>query len=150
VRSNAQLGTAEIWWAYATAAHAAMTVTANLNNPEAKSLTVMAFTGAANSLVGAASGAFNAASGAPTGTVVTTKANSMVVAVGTDWDSPRTMTPAAGQVIVNQFTPTQGDTYWVQRTNIVPAAGTSVTIRDTYGATMPDRWNLAVVEIRQQ
>jgi len=59
------------------------------------------------------------------------------------------MTPAAGQTIVNQFNPTVGDTYWTQRTNGIPAAGTSVTIRSTYGATMPDRWNLAAIEIRQ-
>ena len=72
-----------------------------------------------------------------------------MIGVGTDWDAPRVMTPAAGQTIVNQFTPTVGDTYWVQRTNPVPAAGTSVTISDTYGATMPDRWNLALIEIRK-
>jgi len=150
VRSNVQLGTAEIWWAFTTPAHAAMTVTANLNNPEAASLTVMAFTGAASSLVGAASGAFNGPSGAPTGTVTTTKPNSYVVAVGTDWDSPRNMNPAAGQVIVSQFNPTQGDTYWVQRTNPIGAAGTNVTIRSTYPGALTDRWNLAVVEIRQQ
>jgi beta-lactam-binding protein with PASTA domain/Ca2+-binding RTX toxin-like protein len=149
VRSNVQLGTAEIWWAFTTPAHASMTVTANLNNPEAASLTVMAFTGAASSLVGAASGAFNAASGAPTGSVVTTRNDSIVVGVGTDWDAPRVMAPFTGQVMVNQFNPTQGDTYWVQRTNSIPAAGTRITINDTYGTTMPDRWNLAVIEIRR-
>jgi hypothetical protein len=65
--------------------------------------------------------------------------------------APRVMTPATGQTIVNQFDPTVGDTYWVQRTtNAVGAAGTGVTIRSTYGATMPDRRNLAVIEIRRQ
>jgi len=150
VRSNAQLGTAEVWWAFAPTAHTGMTVTASLNNPVAASMTVMAFTGAASSLVGAANGVFSAASGAPTGTVVTTRPNSYVIGVGTDWDSPRVMSPAAGQVIVNQFNPTQGDTYWTQRTNPIGAAGTSVTIRSTYPGAMTDRWNLAVVEIRQQ
>ena len=149
VRSNGQLGTAEVWWAFTPAAHGIMTVRATLNNPEAASITVMAFTGAASSLVGAAAVAANAASGAPTATLVTTRANSLVIGVGTDWDAPRVMTPAAGQTIVNQFNPTVGDTYWVQRTGAIPAAGTSVTIRDTYGATMPDRWNLAAIEIRQ-
>jgi len=149
VRSNVQLGTAEVWWAFTPVAKSGMNVTATLNNPEAASLTVMAFTGAASSLVGAASVAANAPSGAPTATLVTSRAHSLVIGVGTDWDAPRVMTPAAGQTIVNQFNPTVGDTYWVQRTGDVPAAGTSVTIRDTYGAIMPDRWNLAAIEIRQ-
>ena len=149
VRSNAQLGTAEVWWAFTPVVRSGMNVTARLNNSVAASLTVMAFTNAASSLVGAAAVAANAASGAPSATLITTRADSYVIGVGTDWDAPRVMTPAAGQTIVNQFTPTVGDTYWVQRTNPVPAAGTSVTISDTYGATMPDRWNLALIEIRK-
>jgi len=150
VRSNVQLGTAEIWWASSPAAHAAMTVSATMNNiGQAASLTVMTFTGAASSLVGAASGAFNAASGAPLGTVVTTRPNSMVLAVGTDWDAPRTMIAGTGQVIVNQFNPTVGDTYWVQRSGIVGTANTSVSINDSYTTPLVDRWNLALVEIRQ-
>ncbi|HMC69149.1 MAG TPA: PASTA domain-containing protein, partial [Mycobacteriales bacterium] len=149
VRSNIQLGTSEIWWAFTPVAHVAMNVTATTNNPAASSMTVMAFTGAASSLVGAASVAANATSGAPSATLVTTRANSLVIGVGNDWDAPRVMTPAAGQTIINQFNPTVGDTYWSQRTGVIPAAGTSITIRDSYGATMPDRWNLAAIEIRQ-
>jgi hypothetical protein len=126
-----------------------MTVTATMNNPVAADLTVMTFTGAASSLVGAASGAFNAASGAPLGTVITTRPNSMVLAVGNDWDAPRTMIAGTGQVIVNQFNPTVGDTYWVQRSGVIGTANTSVSINDSYAGTMSDRWNLAVVEIRQ-
>jgi hypothetical protein len=150
VRANAQLGTAEVWWAFAPTAHSAMTVSATLNNPVAKSMTVMAFTGAQASLVGAASVARSGASGAPTATITTTKAGSIVLGVGVDWDAPRVMTPAAGQLMVNQFNPTVGDTYWLQRTTAALPAGASVTISDSYGATMPDRWNLAVIEIRQQ
>ena len=150
VRSNAQLGTAEVWWAFAPTAHTAMTVTATTNNPVAASMTVMAFTGAASSLVGAASAATSGTSGAPTGSIVTTRNDSYVIGVGTDWDAPRVMTPFTGQVMVNQFNPTVGDTYWTQRTNSIPAAGTKITITDSYGPTMPDRWNLAVIEIRRQ
>ena len=150
VRSNVQLGTAEIWWAFSPAAHAAMTVSATMNNlGQAASLTVMTFTGAASSLVGAASGAFNSASGAPLGTIVTTRPNSMVLAVGTDWDAPRTMIAGTGQVIVNQFNPTVGDTYWVQRSGIIGTANTSVSINDSYPTPLVDRWDLALVEIRQ-
>jgi len=151
VRANAQLGTAEIWWAFTNPAHASMTVTAVLNNSETASLTVMGFTGAVPNLTGAATLAAGAAQGAPNATIVTTRANSLVIAVGTDWDLPRTMTPAAGQVLVNSFNTPNGDTYWVQRTSPpVAAAGTSVTMRDSYATLMPDRWNLAVVEIRKQ
>jgi len=151
VRSNAQFGTAEIWWAFTTPAHASMTVTAVLNNSETASLTVMGFNGAVPTLVGAATLAASAAQGAPNATVVTTRANSLVIAVGTDWDLARTMVPAAGQVMVNPFNTPNGDTYWVQRTSPpVAAAGTSVTMRDSYATLMPDRWNLAVVEIRKQ
>ncbi len=150
VRSNAQLGTAEIWWAFTTPAHASMTVTAVMNNSEAASMTVMGFTGAMPSLVGAASLAASAAKGAPTATMVTTRANSLVVGVGTDWDNARTMTPAAGQLLVNSFNTPNGDTYWVQRTSPITASGTSVTIRDSYATLMPDRWNIAAVEIRKQ
>jgi beta-lactam-binding protein with PASTA domain/Ca2+-binding RTX toxin-like protein len=149
VRSNAQLGAAEIWYAFTPTARASSTVTAVLNNSEAASMTVMTFTGAAPSP--GASLAVSGVGGAPTGTVLTTRPNSLVLAVGTDWDAPRVMTAAAGQTIVNQFRPPVGDTYWVERTaNPVTAAGTAVTMKSTYGATMPDRWNLAVVEIRRQ
>jgi hypothetical protein len=128
-----------------------MTVTAVMNNSEAASLTVMGFTGAVPSLVGAASLAASAAAGAPNGTLVTTRANSLVIGVGTDWDAARTMMPAAGQVLINSFNTPNGDTYWVQRTSPpVAAAGTSVTIRDSYGTLMPDRWNLSLIEIRKQ
>jgi hypothetical protein len=125
-------------------------VTAVLSNSEAASMTVMTFTGAAPSLTGAASRAASAPSGQPSASLVTTRGNSLVIGVGTDWDAPRVMTAPAGQTIVNQFRPPVGDTYWVQRaTNAVPAAGTTVTISDTYGASMPDRWNLALIEIRR-
>jgi len=150
VRSNAQLGTAEVWWAFTPTAHLPMTVTATTNNAVAASLTVMSFAGAAPSLVGAASLAASAASGAPSATLVTTRADSYVIGVGTDWDAPRVMTAPAGQTIVNQFNPLVGDTYWTQRTTTTVAApGTNVTISDTYGPVMPDRWNLALIEIRR-
>jgi hypothetical protein len=150
VRSNVQLGTAEIWWAFTPTARTLTTATAVLNNSEPASMTVMTFTGAAPSLVGAASVAASAPSGQPSASLVTTRGNSLVLAVGTDWDSPRIMTAPAGQTIVNQFRPPVGDTYWVQRTaNPVTAAGTAVTISDTYGASMPDRWNMALIEIRR-
>jgi len=148
-RSNAQLGTAEIWWAFTPVAHLATTVRAVLNSSESASITVTTFTGAASSLVGAASLAASSVSGAPAAGLVTTRANSLVFGVGTDWDSPRILTAGAGQTIVNQFNPTSGDTYWVQRTTAPVLVPGFVTISDTYGPPMPDRWNLALIEIRR-
>ncbi|MEO8679032.1 MAG: choice-of-anchor D domain-containing protein [Vicinamibacterales bacterium] len=149
VRSNAQRGTAEIWWAYSAAARANGTVTAALSANQAASITVVAFSGAASSLAACPTCAFNGASGAPTGSLTTTGADSLVFAVGTDWSNPRTLVPGADQGIVHRFAPTVGDTYWVQRTNAAAASGTSVTMSDTYSPLpMTDVWNLAVIEIK--
>ena len=150
-RSNAQLGTAEIWWAFSPAAHASTTVRAVLNHSESASITVMAFTGADPTLVGAGKIGVSAASGGPAAGITTTRSNSLVFGVGTDWDNPRVLTPGAGQTIVNQFNPTSGDTYWVQRLTAPVLTPGFVTLTDTYTpAAMPDRWDLALIEIRRQ
>jgi hypothetical protein len=60
------------------------------------------------------------------------------------------MTAAAGQEIVSQFSPANGDTYWSQRTSaLVAASGTSVAVTGTPSGTA-GAWNLALVEIRRQ
>ena len=76
----------------------------------------------------------------------------MIFGVGVDWDAPRVVTAADGQQIVSKFNPPVGDTYWVSRKSTpVPLAGVPTTMSVTYpGATHPDRWNFAVVEIRPQ
>jgi hypothetical protein len=117
------------------------------------SMTVVGFQGAANSLAGAAIANVSKGTGIagdPTASITTTRANSLVFGVGTDWDGATARTLGANQTIVHQYLATVGDTYWVQRTNSIPASGTRITITDTYGTTMPDRWNLAVIEIRRQ
>ena len=151
VRANGQRGTAEVWWAFTTPAHASMTVTARLNQATGASMTVMAITNAAPSLAGAGTTSASGPNGAPTGALTTTRDFSLVLGVGTLQGPSHVMSAAAGQVIVRQFNPANtGDTYWSQRTAVnPPAAGTGVTVSATYGATMPDQWNLAAVEIRQ-
>src|SRR5262249_33604387 len=137
VRTNVQRGTAEIWRAFATSPLAGVSVTATLSQSVASSMTVMSFTGVDTSgtngsgAIGAtASG--NAASGAPKATLVTTRNNSWVFGVGTDYDRAVARTPASGQTLVHQWLATVGDTYWVQRLNsVTPTAGTSVSISDT-------------------
>ena len=89
----------------------------------------------------------NAAFGAPTATLVTTRANSWVYGVGSDFDQAVARTIGPNQTMVHQFLSPSGDTYWMQRTtNAVTAAGTSVTINDT--APTGDRYNLFIAEIR--
>jgi hypothetical protein len=114
-------------------------------------MTVMSFKGVDTSgtngsgAIGAtASG--SAASGAPTATLTTTRANSLVIGVGADWDNAIARTVGSGQTLVHQYLATVGDTYWVQRTtNVVGSIGTVVTINDTAPTT--DRYNLTICEI---
>ncbi len=154
-KAATQRGDAEVWWAFVPAARASLTVTAVTNFSEPALLTVVGFTGAQNTMVGAATVIANAAVNTnkiPSASLTTTKPNSWVFGVGVDWDNPRVMTAGAGQTIVSQFAPSVGDTYWVSRTtNPVTASGTPTTVSVTYpGTTHNDRWNLALVEIRQK
>jgi len=144
-RTNAQGGDAEIWTARATAQLSGATVTATQSvGGYHESLTVVAFQGAAGT--GAAAGA-SASSGAPSVTLTTTKANSLVYGVGNDYDNAIARTPASGQVLVHQWLDTSlGDTYWVQRISApIPTSGTQAKINDT--APTGDQWNLTAVEI---
>ena len=149
-RTNTQRGTAEVWRAFATTTLTNQTVTANLSQWAAASITVMSFknvdtTGAGAGAIGATGGG-SAATGAPTASLVTTRSGSMVLGAGNDWDGMAARTVGAGQTLVSQFLGTDGDTFWVQRTtNTVPAAGTTVTINDTAPAN--HQWNLVIVEI---
>jgi PASTA domain-containing protein len=152
-RANVQRGTAEIWWALVPNARS-MQITAVLNFSETSSVTVVGVTGGANTMVGAASVIANGALNSntfPNASLTTTRANSWVFGVGVDWDAAHVMVPGAGQTMVSQFQTPNGDSYWVQRTtNAVAVAGTPTTINVTYpGATHPDRWNLALIEVRQ-
>jgi beta-lactam-binding protein with PASTA domain/Ca2+-binding RTX toxin-like protein len=150
-RAAVQRGDAEVWWAFAAAPRASMTATAVLNSSQPASITVVGFTGAANTMVGAATIATNKATGIagePTATITTTRANSWVFGVGVDWDLGRTLTAQPGSTIVNQVISTSLDTYWVVRsTNPQVLAPVPVTIGVSGVGT--DRWNFAVVEIRQ-
>ena len=151
VRSNAQSGTSEIWRAFAAAPLTGVAVTATISQSVVSSITVISFTGVDASGAGG-SGAIgatakaSAASGAPSASLVTTRAGSLVFGVGNDWDNPIARTPASGQSIVHQVLSSTGDTYWVQKQNSpISAAGTTVGISDTAPTT--DRYNLAICEV---
>ena len=147
-RTNTQMGSSEIWRAFAAAPlnSAAVTVTLSKSSATA-SFTVVAFEGVNASTPVGAIGGGSAATGAPTASLTTQGANSWVYGVGNDWDAATARTVGANQTILHQYLPTTGDTFWVQRQNAtVQPAGTVVTINDT--APTNHQWNLSLVEIR--
>jgi hypothetical protein len=149
-RANGSRGVSEVWRTWASAKLTGAAVTATLAQGAASSMTVVALTGT-DSTGTSGSGAIGAvksasATGAPTGTVVTTRNNSLVFGVGNDWDQPTSRTLGPGQTMVHQYLAPVGDTYWVQRlTATTPAAGTSVTVNDV--SPTADQYNLVVVEV---
>jgi Galactose oxidase-like, Early set domain/Bacterial Ig domain len=144
-RVNAQLGDTEIWTAKAAGPLAGASVTSTpAKAGYNQSLTVLAFSGA--SRVGASATA-SARSGAPSVSLATTAAGSVVYGDGNDYDRAVARTPGSGQALVHEWLDSGfGDSYWVQnRTASTATAGSTATINDT--APTGDRWNLAAVEV---
>jgi hypothetical protein len=150
-RTNVQRGTAEIWRAFAASTVTNATITATLSQSAPASMTIMSFkgvdtTGTNGSGAIGATGSGNALSGAPTATLTTTRAHSLVIGVGFDWDAAIARTLGPGQTMVHQYLLSGIGTFWVQRlTNPVAASGTVVTINDT--APTADRYDLTICEI---
>ena len=150
-RTNAQVGTAEIWRAFAASRLSNVSVTATISSAQAGSITVVTFTGAdpsgtnGSGAIGA-TGSGNAKAGAPTASLTTTRNNSWVFGVGNDWDHPASRTLGPNQAMVHEYMPSVGDTYWAQRmTSVTATSGTRVTINDT--APSGDRYNLTICEV---
>jgi large repetitive protein len=146
-RNNTQGGDAEVWTAVASSVLSGVTVTSTLSgDPDAQALTVIAFKNAVG--IGATKTAA-AASGAPTVALTTTRAGSMVVATGNDWDGPTHHAVASGQTLVNEYQYNDGVAnadFWTQRLTATTAtAGSTATIKDT--APTSDKYELAAVEV---
>ena len=145
-RANVQSGTAEIWTANAPVALTNATVTAKqARTAFDMSLYVIAVQGTSG--IGAFAAA-NAKSGAPNVTLTTTKAGSLLYAVGNDWDAAVARVPGTNQKLDDQWLDTNtGDTFWVQNQTYPPLipAGSPVILNDT--APTADRWNFVGVEI---
>ena len=144
-RSNAQSGDSEVWTATASSTLSNVAVTSTpLVGGHDQQLTVLAFQGSGG--VGA-SAAASAASGAPSVSLQTQAAGSLVYAVGNDWTNAVARTLGSGQSMVAQWVDTGiGDTYWAQGTTTVSTSvGQTVTLNDTTPTT--DNWNLAAVEV---
>jgi hypothetical protein len=144
-RANSRLGTAEIWTATATTVLASATVT-SIQSARGfdQSLTVIAMQGTGG--IGASAGA-GAPSGAPSVTLATKGAGSLVFGVGNDWDSATPRTIGLNQVLLHQWADEgSGDTFWSQNTTApVGPAGTLATLDDT--APTMDQWNFAAIEV---
>lgn len=142
-RVNTGRGDAEVWDARAPGKLSNLSVTATERYTGSNvSLTVVAFKNAAG--IGRHA-TFHSNAGAPTGSLITSKANSWVFAVGDDWLHSAARTTGSGQVLIRESSDS-ADTYWVQATaSITPKAGTKVTINDTKPPRDP--YNLMIVEI---
>ena len=144
-RAATQFGDAEIWKASAPTVLTNVTVSSTQSSAGVhQSLTVIAFTGVGG--VGASNIA-GAVTGAPSASVVTTAAGSVVYSVGSDWDRAVARTIPNGQTKVHEFVDTAvGDTFWVQAAaGTTGPAGSTVTLNATAPTT--DQWNLAIVEL---
>lgn len=150
-RANAQMGTVEIWRAFASGALSNVAAKANISQSVAASITVMTFTGVDTSGVNGSgaignANAASASSGTPSVSLTTSHNGSWIVGVGNDWDRAVVRTPGTNQSLVHQFLSSNGDTYWVQQqNNPIPLSGTQVSINDT--APISDRYNVSMVEI---
>ena len=151
-RTDAQMGTAEVWRAYSAGQLSNVTVTATFSqSAPACSMTVVSFTGADTSglngfgAIGAVASA-NSASGVPSVNITTSRANSWIFGVGNDYTSASARTLGSGQTMVHQDLSPTGDTYWVQRTTApTPSQGTVVTLNDT--APTGHMFNFTAVEV---
>ncbi len=144
-QENAAQGDSEVWSAQAGAA-AKFTVTAKAGIKGSNvALTVVTYQGATG--IGA-SGTFASGGSAPSGTITTTGASSLVWAVGNDGAHANARKVGPGQTLVDETLSTQS-TFWVQsRTNAsanTSGGGASVTINDN--APTADPFNLVIVEI---
>ena len=149
-RINTQRGAAEILRAFATTTLSDVTVTAALSENVDASIAVMSFTAAKTTATNGsgaigAIGTGNANPGAPTASLVTTMANSLVIGVGNDWDNAISRTPDPNQTIVHQYLSPAADAFWVQMVTTLSPAGTTVTVNNTVPTT--DRYNLSICEI---
>ena len=154
-KTNTQLGTAEIWRAFAPSILTNATVTATFSQSVLSSMTVMSFTGvdttgtSGSGAIGAVATA-NAATGAPAASLTTTRANSVVFGVGEDPTAKVARTLGSNQSLVHQLlcgAAGQTCTLWVQQVpTLIPASGTVVTVNDT--APTADAYNLSLVEVR--
>jgi len=150
-RANGSLGDAEIWRAFAPSTLNNVKVTATLSQSTVASITIVVFSGADSSGVNGsgaigATAAASAASGTPTASLVTTRNNSWVFGVGSDWDRAVLRTIGPNQTMVQQYLSPVNSTFWVQR-QITRTAQSGTTVINNDTAPTNDKYNLSLVEV---
>jgi hypothetical protein len=109
--ANGRPGVAEVWKATASAPLYRCSLSATRGfGSYLGSMTVVGFTGAAR--IGAVATA--SSSGAAAATLTPLSNESLVYAVGTDWDNATSRTLLSGQKMIHQELASVGDTYWTQ------------------------------------
>ena len=144
-RANAQSGTAEIWTATAPAPLSNVIVSSRPASGTAthQSLTVLSVSNTAGIGASAATSGDRTLAGVM---LTTTRAGSLLFAVGHDPDRNTARTVPAGQTIVHQWVDRDAiSTFWVQSYVDATSAGSAIAL----GTTSPSRdaWNFAAVEI---
>ena len=114
-RTNAQLGTAEIWQAVAASPVTGAVVTATRGGGAAVgSILLVGFLGA-DTITDGAVGSGSSSKAAPTASLTTTRAGSQVWGVGTDYDYAISRTVGSNATKVDEYLAPTDDTYWVER-----------------------------------
>jgi hypothetical protein len=142
-RENAGGGDTEVWTATAGGILTGASVKATAKTAGyTVTMTVQAFKHATGT--GSLAKA-TATTGVPKATLKTAHGDAWVLAMADDWAHSVTPKPATGQFMVSRVTDTT-DTFWAQASSqLVAAAGTSVTISDSAPTTDP--FDLIVVEV---
>lgn len=145
-------GAAEIWRAMPAGTVSNLSVQATFSKAVLGQITVVAFTGAdttgtnGSGAIGALK-SVNGPAGSQTATVTTTRAKSMLFAVGNDSESAQARSIPSSQTMVSQSLGSDGrSAYWVQRTAQIVSSGSQVTI----GSFSPSdsEFNLSAVEVK--
>jgi len=143
-RSTTGYGTTEVWQAYAIDKLTNAKVVAKLRQHGYRgSITVAAFTGAAERV--AASASATGRTGAATVRLTPSTSRSLIWATGHNWNSITAVTLPATQSLVHQYVDRRAeDVYWAQSTND-PTSGTPVDVN----VITPNvgGWQLTAVEI---
>jgi hypothetical protein len=144
-RSTTGYGTAEIWQAYAVGKVSGIKIVAGLQKTGYDgSITVTAFSGAADHVAASRANSGPTAAAAVRLTPSTTHA--LVWATGHNWNSLSTVTVPATQTVVHQYVDRRvNDVYWTQSVNEPTVAGTPVNVNVLTPNTGP--WQLTAVEV---
>jgi hypothetical protein len=143
-RANTTAGTAEVWQAWAPNPLIAASITATLRAAAAGSITIVSFSGAAHAVGATAIG--SSQQGRAHVSIATTRAGSVIWAVGNNASHATAPTVSPDQSVVHQFADVLNNrTSWTQSTSPVQAPGTVVDAGVT--APIADAWDLAAVEV---